>query len=251
MTALPLCVRAALWTTAALAGRVPRPDAQTRAHAGVTDVVGPLPGSARWPDPGEELVVVALPRPGSFSGMPRAGKAALAAALDAGECLVAPTVGGLLVPRIETFGPAGDQGRLLTWTAYEAAPVARHQLEQVELRGLARQLTDAVAQATRALTSVGGTPWQPSEPLGGPADPGAAILPRGVGERALRLLTQAATVHSLALQGWELEQALPALDAVTSQRRAAVLRELAECADATLVGVTAVASMTLAGWRPE
>lgn len=249
MTALPLSARAAIWASAVLAGRVEVEHARSRAHAGVTDVVGTLPEPGSWPPAGERVVLVALPRPGSFSGMPRAPRLSLAAALDAGECLVAPTVGGLLVPQLRSFGPPGDEGRLLTWTAHPADPIPRHTVEALDLRELGRALAEALLEATSALEAAGGIPWRAWEAHPRP-DAQEAILPDGLPARGLALLVQAATVHALALDGLELEQLGPALDAGTSTARSGALRRLLDVADDALVGATNVCAMVLAGWRP-
>lgn len=249
MTALPLSARAALWASAVYAGRVTPEQARPRAHAGVTDVAGTLPEPGSWPPPGEDVVFVALPRPGSFSGMPHAPRPSLAAALEAGECLVAPTVGGLLVPQVQTFGPPGDQGRLLTWTAYPGQPLPLHSVEALDVRELGRALTVAVREATTDLQAAGGIPWQPwqAHPR---ADAQEAILPDGLPPRALGLLVQAATVHELAVEGLALEQQRPALDAGTSRLRSDVLRRLLDLADDALVGAVNVGALVLAGRRP-
>ena len=51
------------------------------------------------------VVLVALPRPGDLSGMPRGSADLVAAATEAGECVFVPGIGGALVPTIEPSAP--------------------------------------------------------------------------------------------------------------------------------------------------
>ncbi len=250
MIALPLCARAALWATAVLTGRTPLDQARSRAYAGVTDVTGTLPEPDSWPARGETAVLLALPRPGSFIGMPRAPRESLAAALDAGECLVAPTVGGVLVPTIEQFGPVGDTGRLLTWTDHPAEPLPRHVVEALDLSELDRSLTEVVRDAAERVQALGGIPWRPPVMTTRRTDIRATVLPDSVPPRAARLLVDAAVVHAVALDGLALEQDGAAADAATSSQRAAVFRTVLDTANDTLAGAVNVAAMALAGWRP-
>ncbi|PID97110.1 MAG: hypothetical protein CSA84_01835 [Actinomycetales bacterium] len=250
MIALPLSARAALWATAVLHGRAPLDQARSRAYAGVTDVTGTLPEPDSWPARGETAVLLALPRPGSFTGMPRAPRESLTVALDAGECLVAPTVGGVLVPTIEEFGPVGDTGRLLTWTAHPAEPLPRHVVEAVDLRELDRSLTGVVRDATERVEALGGIPWRSPAMTTNRTDIRAAVLPDGVPPRAARLMIDAAVVHAVALEGLAEEHGGAATDAATSSQRAAVFRTVLDTADDTLAGAVNVAAMVLAGWRP-
>lgn len=249
MTALPLTVRAALWITAALSGRVPIEVARGHVHAEVTDTAGTLPGPGSWPASGEDLVFVALPRPGSLLGMPPADPPARGAALEAGECLLAPTVGGLLVPDVTTFGPVGDQGRLLTWTAFAGAPLPTHLVDAIDPAQAGQQLTGAIAEATRDLLRVGGIPWQARHALVDPQDTRVGALPDGLPPRAARVLVQAARVHSLASEGLAAEQDSPALDAATSMHRALLLRRLMDAADDALAAATNGCVLALAGHR--
>ena len=129
MSILPVSVRLALWATAAYAGRLPMQDVAGRAHPDIDHVDGDLDHLSLWYDVGERVVLVALPRPGKLSGMPRGSAELIAAATDAGECVFVPGVGGALVPTMQTFGTAGDQGTRVTWTAYDADPVQTYVLE--------------------------------------------------------------------------------------------------------------------------
>ena len=138
---------------------------------------------------------------------------------------------------------------MLTWTAHPADPIPRHTVEALDLRELGRALAEALREATSALEAAGGIPWRAWEPHPRP-DAQEAILPDGLPARGLALLVQAATVHALALDGLELEQLGPALDAGTSTARSGALRRLLDVAAAALVGATHVCAMVLAGSRP-
>ncbi|HEY5248361.1 MAG TPA: hypothetical protein VIJ15_07940, partial [Dermatophilaceae bacterium] len=98
MSVLPVCVRLALWATAAYAGRLTVEAAVRRAHPDIDEVSGDLDHLNLWLGLGERAVLVAQPRPGNLSGMPRGSAELLAAATDAGECVYVPGIGGALVP---------------------------------------------------------------------------------------------------------------------------------------------------------
>jgi len=111
MPALPLSVRFALWATVSVRGEVDPDDAVVAAHPDVDDISGEPAGRLElWRDFGESAVLVALPRPGDLTGMPRTSLDGSGAAADAGECVFVPGMGGLLVPTLTTFGPEGDEG---------------------------------------------------------------------------------------------------------------------------------------------
>ncbi len=244
MSGLPLSIRVALWGTDAWThGRDAR-DALERAHEGlVTDVAGEvLETLEQWHAAGERVLLVALPRPGALQGMPSVSPDARGVALDVGECVIAPTVGGLLVPVVSGFGPAGDEGRLVTWTAYEAAPVSRHTIEALDPRELTRDLAEAVRAATEELEAAGGLPWHPREATPHPSPPGRA-LPPSMTPRELLLLDRACAVLDLAEAGLAAELHQPALDAGSSQRRQLALRTLATRAAHVLAGAANVAAL--------
>ncbi len=244
MLDLPLSVRAALWLTAALAGRTDPSTAHRAIRRGVTDSAGTQPGPGSWPADGERVVLPALPRPGAPAGMPPAPAAALAAAVAAGECLVAATTGGLLVPEVTPFGPAGDRGLLVDWRVHPADPVPPHRLEAIDAADLARRLADAVRAATGRLEAAGGIPWRAPGPARG--DGGSAVLPTGLPARPLHLLLRAADLRSVARAGLEHEEQGAALDAGTSVARAAALRTLLGTVDDVLADTTAVLALALA-----
>ncbi|MDQ2782274.1 MAG: hypothetical protein M3Y26_07025 [Actinomycetota bacterium] len=253
MSVLPLSVRFALWGTAALHGVCSPQDAVEAAHQDVDDVAGDPAGQlASWRDFGETALLVALPRPGDAAGMPRAGFAEIGAAAAAGECVFVAGFGGLLVPHLSRFGPIGDEGTLATWTAYEAEPVPRHELESLSLGELDRELTVAVHDSSAALERVEGRPWS-SEPRGlaerrlAPRD---LDLPSGVSGRALRLLLSAARAAVIVDEGLRLAASGPTLDLFSSGRRESGLRDLQRTTGRVLAGATNLAVMELADWRP-
>lgn len=216
----------------------------------MTDCGGPLDETLRdWQTYGETAVFLALPRPGVPAGMPRTDRLSLAEAAEAGQAAYAPTVGGLLVPRLTPFGPDGDPGLLVEWTAYDAEPVPRHVAESTDLRDLSRRLAEAVQEATERLATVGGIPWR-----GGEANPPPRSslpgLPPGLAPRPVHLLDRAVEVRALALSGLDVEAKGAALDATTSAVRTATLRALLVEAEAAVVGATNVLAMSIAGWRP-
>jgi hypothetical protein len=237
MSGLPLAARVALWVSAAWRAGAPTggalDEALAAAHAGVDDVVGdPRATLDRWRREGERFLFVALPRPGAVLGMPPAAPDAVGAALDCGEAVLAPTVGGLLVPDLRLFGPAGDQGVQACWTAYPAGPLPHHFVEATDAAAASRGLAEAVRVATRRLEEAGGIPWRALDRLGPSGD--AASLPGGLDPRAVEVLERAARVVVLASAGLAGEQAGAALDAATSQGRRLALGALAHAATSAL-----------------
>ncbi len=252
MPALPVSVRLALWSTAALHGRLDLDEAMARAHPDLDDYTGDLGTVQLWRDLGESAVLVALPRPGDLTGMPRAAVEVSAAAAEVGECVYVAGMGGLLVPTLSTFGPDGDEGTAARWTAFDAEPVARHVLESVSLAELERQLNEAVHDGAATLEAADGRPWspQPRSDADRRLGEGRWGLPDDLPPRAVRLMATAARVGVIAHEGLQLAAAGPALDLHSSTQRESGLRALQSAADAALAGATNVAVMTLAGWRP-
>ena len=109
MTVLPASVRLALWATRALGGELDLPTALRLATPDADHVQGALARLQLWRDLGERVVLVALPRPGDLTGLPRGVLEFSGAAAEARECVFVPGVGGALVPEVDEFGPEGDQ----------------------------------------------------------------------------------------------------------------------------------------------
>lgn len=248
-------MRTAVWVTAAWHGHDGGAGLEASlasAHPDIDHVEGDLARLPLWRDFGESALLVALPRPGDVSGMPRTSPEVAGAAAAAGECVYVAGMGGLLVPEQSTFGPEGDEGTRVTWTAYEAEPVARHVLEALDLGDLERSLATAVAAGAATLEAVEGRPWTSA-----PRDSAERVLangrwglPGGLPARAVRVMTMAARTAVIAEEGLRMAAAGPALDVHSSVQRELELRRLASAADAVLAGATNVAVMALAGWRP-
>ena len=252
MPALPLSVRFALWATSAVRGQVDPDDAVVAAHPDVDDITGEPAGRLElWRDYGESAVLVALPRPGDLTGMPRAELPASGAAAAAGECVFVPGMGGLLVPTLTSFGPEGDEGISVDWVAYDSEPVPRHRLEALSLRELDHELAEAVRDGAAALEAVDGRPWsaQPREHTERRLESRTWGVPAATSPRALRLMLMAARVGVIVDEGLRLA-ATPSLDVHSSGRREIGLRSLQSVADRALAGATNLAVMQLADWRP-
>ncbi len=205
-----------------------------------------------WRDLGEGALFVALPRPGDLSGMPRASAVAGAHAAEAGECVYVAGIGGLLVPTMSTFGPDGDVGHRLDWTAYDADPVPRHRLEMLDLRDVERTLLTRLAQHTSRLAEVGGQPWGHEARTAAAADLDTKLwgVPRSTPGRALRIMSLAGTAAQLADRATGLTTlGAGGVDTATMALRSTALRALSADADTALADAANVAVMTLAGWR--
>ena len=251
MSVLPVSVRLALWATTAYAGRLPVENIVGRAHPDLDDACGDLDRLSLWRDLGERAVLVALPRPGNLAGMPRGSAELIAAATDAGECVYVPGVGGALVPTIETFGPAGDHGTSVRWTAYDADPVPTHVLEALSLGEIELQLRLNVQEATARIDALDTKPWNgrlrsmaddlPDSAWGLPAD-----LPR----RAQRVIETAAYIGSATELGLTVHAESQVLTSQLTEQRRRLLTDLAAIADTAMAAAATVAALSLAGLRP-
>jgi hypothetical protein len=253
MSELPASVRLALWVTTAWRGDLGTGDALARSFPDVDHVAGDLARLDVWRDLGERALFVALPRPGDVSRLPRGAARASAHAAESGECVFVAGLGGLLVPTLSEFGPEGDVGLRVDWTAYEADPVPRHRLEMLDLRTIERELLLRVREHADRLEEVGGAPWgdAPRAEAEAALDSRLWGVPGDIPAKALRVMALAADVSALA-HGAERLTALGSggLDAGTVSSRSATLRALGAAADAALGDATNVAVMALAGWRP-
>jgi hypothetical protein len=252
MSALPVCVRLALWATAAYAGQLPVEDVARRAHPDLDHVAGDLDHLGLWRDLGERAVLVALPRPGNLSGMPRGSPELIAAATDAGECVYVPGVGGALVPTIEHFGPAGDQGSQVTWAAYEADPVPAHTLEALSLSEIELGFRQKLMEHTRAIEALDTGQWvgSPFRTMADEAVPGRWGLPEGLPSRATRIITMAALVGVATELGLSVQAQSQVLTAVVAEQRRRALSDLDAIADTAMAAAATVAALSMAGLRP-
>lgn len=249
MTELPASVRVAVWASAALAGRLPVPQVAARALPDLDHVVGLEATLRLWQDLGEQVVLVALPRPGDVSGMPRGGGDLLDAATRALEMVFVPGVGAAMVPTIEPYGPQGDQGWQASWTAYDAEPTPAHRVQQVDASQVELSLRQDLATITTELAAV------PGAPLGGAVAEALTRdrldaqwgLPPQVPPRVLRVIELSGSV--LAMAGAGRDTRLQTVDSSSTLQRERILARLADRAASALAAATNVAALHLAGWR--
>lgn len=248
---LPVSVRLALWATAGYAGRLPVDDIVGRAHPDLDHVCGDLDRISLWRDLGERVVLVALPRPGKLSGMPRGSPELIDAATEAGECVYVPGVGGALVPTIETFGPADDHGTQVRWTAYDADPVPTHVLEALSLGEIELRFRQDLQEATARIDALDTKPWNAR--LRSLADdlPAAAWgLPGDLPRRAVRMIEMAANVGVATELGLTVQAESQVLTSQLTEQRRRLLTDLDAIADTAMAAAATVAALSLAGLRP-
>ena len=251
MSALPVCVRLALWATAAYAGALPLEEVAGRAHPDLDHVGGDLGRLSLWRDLGERAVLVALPRPGNLAGMPRGSAELIAAATDAGECVYVPGVGGAMVPTIEHFGPAGDQGTQVTWTAYDADPVATHVLDALSLGEIELRFRQDLLAATARIEALDTKPWNAT--LRSLADGLTGVawgLPTGLPPRAQRVIETAAHIGVATELGLTVHAESQVLTSQLTEQRHRLLSDLAAIADMAMANAATVAALSMAGLRP-
>ena len=250
MPELPSSVRVALWVTRAWADGTPIEEILPRALPDVHVVTGDVERLATWREFGESALLVALPAAGDITGLPATSPEALDEAVAAGEALVAPGLGGLLVPDVRTFGSELEPGTLLEWHAHDAQPVPRHRVEALDAGELERQLRTRLERDTAVLDAIGGQPFGAgaARELADNALGARWGLPPGIPPRAQRVIHVAATVSLVARLGLEVPDG--ALVASIAAQREDVLRGLLRAAERTLADATNAASAALAGWVP-
>jgi len=251
MYVLPVSVRLALWATAAYAGMQPLEKAAALAHPDLDHVAGDLDRLTLWRDLGERAVLVSLPRPGNLSGMPRGSAELIAAATDARECVFVPGVGGALVPSIEAFGPAGDHGTRVTWTAYDSDPVPTHVLELLSLGEIELRFRQDLIEATSRIDELDAKPWDarlrsmaddlPSREWG---------LPAGLPPQAQRIMASAARISAATELGLTVHAESQVLTSQLTEQRRRLLSDLDAIADTAMAAAATVAALSLAGLRP-
>jgi hypothetical protein len=252
MSVLPVCVRLALWATAAYAGALPLESVVDRVHPDFDHVTGKLDRLALWRDLGERAVLVALPRPGDLSGMPRGSAELIAAATRAGECVYVPGIGGALVPTIEAFGPAGDQGSQVRWSAYDCDPVPAHLLEALSLRDVEVRFRQELTERTRAIEALDARPWAGSH-FRAMADELSASqwgLPDGLPARATAIIALASVVGVATELGLSTQAQSQVLSSAVTEQRRVLLTGLEAIADAAMASAATVAALSMAGLRP-
>lgn len=250
VSTLPACVRLSLWVTAAWAGHLDLDDAVHRAMPDVDEVGGDLARLSLWQDLGERVLGCALPRPGDLTGMPRGAPSFTGAAAESGECVYVPALGGALVPTIETYGPDGDIGTQIIWTAYDCEPTSVHRLESLQESQIERDLAELVRDATRAFETLDVHPWAGSTARAQVdsrvRDSDWGLPPRLPG-RAHRILVLAGSI------GAAVDVALaesPAVARHDDGERQGLLLRLQAGADRALAEATMSCALALGGLRP-
>lgn len=247
MPELPVSVRLALWVTASWREDLDGDELWQRVAPDVDAVGGDLDRLSTWHGLGERALLVALPSSGHPRGLPACAPEARDTAMVAGEAVVAPSFGGLLVPELSTFGPAVDQGWRLDWHGFDCAPVPVHRVTGLDPRHAQRTLLSAVVEATEHLTAAG-PPMDLSTTPPGRTASRSWSLPDGIPGDVLSLLLRAATIERACAEG--LERAGNGVSVAVSQQRERALRTLRSVAEQALEEATNVAVSVLAGWRP-
>jgi len=251
MSVLPVSVRLALWATAAYAGHLRVEDVVARAHPDLDQVTGDLDRLSLWRDLGERAVLVALPRPGNLAGMPRGSPELIAAATDAGECVYVPGIGGALVPTLEHFGPAGDVGTQVAWTAFDADPVPTHTLEALSLNEIELRLRQDLLEATARIDALDIKPWNATlRSLADDIPAGAWGLPAELPRRARRILATAAQIGVATDLGLSIHAESQVLTSRLTEQRRRLLTDLSAIADTAMAAAATVAALSMAGLRP-
>lgn len=249
MAELPASVRIALWVTHAWSGATTLSDAVARALPDVDHTEGLVEQLELWHDLGESALLVALPGPGDTAGLPRSGPIATGAAVEAGEALFVPALGGLLVPEHSTFGSAGAEGHRMDWMAHDADPVPPHRLEALEATQIERHLRRRMLEAIDELDSIGGAPWADDLTRDLVDDRLGAdwALPPSLPDRARKVIGLAGILSLAASMGLG---ASGTLSAAHEQSRATALGGLHRDAERALADATNAACAAVAGWVP-
>lgn len=246
--ALPASVRVALWATESFADGSSLLNLPPKALPGVDLVQGLIAPLTAWRDLGEPAVLVALPRPGALGALPSGTAELFAAATAAQECVLAPGLGSVLVPRLEPYGPEGDQGWSARWGSFDARPVPVHRVEALDLGQTELLLRRELAVLTEELTRVGAPPLAAEEGIRGlrrrmSSGHGPWGLPGGLPPRVLRVIDLAGTVLALADAG--LGPGQESIDVSSTGRRTVLLTRLRDLATAALEDATNVGALHL------
>lgn len=197
MYELPASVRLSLWLTHAFRfGRDVR-DAVSDALPDVDDVAGDVDRVQVWRDLGERAVCVDLPHHGVLGGLLPPASQAMTAALETGECLFVPSLGGALVPRLEIYGPPTDEGLRVVFEAHDSEPVPAHRLGMLSLPDIDRRFREAMLREVSVLEQLDIQPFGASSHRARAENRLADAqwaLPPGLPSRALRIITTAGLV---------------------------------------------------------
>ena len=249
MAELPASVRTALWVTHAWSGGTTLTRAIEQALPDIDHTQGLVEQVRLWHDLGESALLVALPGPGDVTGLPGTGPVAMAAAVEAGEALFVPALGGLLVPEYSTFGSEGARGHRIDWMAHDADPVPAHRIEALDHAQVERTLRRRMLTAVDELDAIGGSPWA-DELARDLVDDRLGTdwaLPPSLPDRARKVIGLAATLSIAAGTGLESSGAL---SATHDHHRSSALRSLHRDAEAALADATNAACAAFAGWVP-
>lgn len=244
-----MSVRLALWATAAYAGQLTVSEAIQRASPDLDHVTGDIARLDLWRDFGEQVLLVALPRPGDPTAVPRGNPDLLAAATEVGECLFVPGMGGAMVPTFEQYGPEGDQGTSVTWTAYDCDPWPRHRVEELSVNEAELRLRQEVAERTRELDAIDSKAFMAAgrDMVDQRLSQGRWGLPGGLPARAERTIALAAQVSVISEIGRTAVG--HSVDSYSTRQRMAVLSALQAAADKALETAVNVSALSIAGWR--
>lgn len=249
MYELPASVRLALWGTHAIRYGMPMEDAAERALPDVDFLSGSLERLETWRDFGERAICVDLPRPGGQSDLITPGTEGFDAAVLAGECIFVPSLGGLIVPELEIYGPPGDEGLRADLRAFDSEPVPIHRLQMLALPDIDRRFKQSLITHIDELERLDIHPFSPEVARAQADDRLAAArwaLPPDLAPRAVRIMTTAGLVIAA------LDEALAhsvGVDAAGQHGRDVVLRRLLREAETAIAEAATVASLTLAGIR--
>ena len=240
---LPRAVRLALWGSAFLARDVDLPSVlravqrddephSVSGAAAATSLADLLPDLAAS---GASALRVVLPVPGDPFGL--AGPPSFTAeATDAGEAVLVEAgrapIG--LVPHVTEFGSTVEPGALVDWHAWQAEPAPP---PAESLTDADRSLREAMRTATEALAGLDVSRWRedPADRIAGVRDGGLPrdAVPRGLDQRAARVLTSAARVRAIAALALEDDGA--SVTGWEAVERARTLREVDAVARRSMV----------------
>lgn len=250
MLELPASVRLSLWATRYLRSpRTAESDAESTLRRAVPDadeVCGGVRQLLLWRELGERALLVALPSPGDFIGLPGGAPDFVAAALEAGECVFAPGLGAALVPRLETYGPQGDEGLSVTWEPFPCEPPDPHVVQAMDLRDARRQLRMTLVEAAEAAEALDVAPLNdaPRRLIDARLAGGRWGLPDDVSPDAAEVIRQAATLETVAATAIEHLHDAPTLRA--GGDRGAVLLHVQRAARSVLAMATCAAALSSA-----
>lgn len=245
MVTLPRSARLAAWATAWLRGDTTLDDVVTRTCGddephealdipGKITTVGLPEALLALRDVGVRAFRVALPVPGDPRGL--GGPPELNGdALDAGEAVLtepADAAPYALVPDVQTFGPPGDQGHLVTWVCRRANPAPPGpSLSEAE-----KAMTFALLEAGAELSDLDVASWRPEVATllddvrsSRAADP----LPRAFPTQAQTVAARGARL--LAVVGFALDDDGGAVTSAAAQSRRSALVPLEQAARHALV----------------